>query len=265
MLDTIIKLNGHTVRYLDSDSGKHPVVLLHGLGGCADKWDSVIDILSESYRVIAPDIIGYGYSDKPVVDYTPAYMVAFVKKFITATGLEKPHVVGASLAGQFAIEFAARHKEYMSKLVLVSPAGIMKRSTPNLDQYIIAALYPRESSISRALQLMDGGSEPPPKKLVDLFMTNMSRPNAKMAFMSSLLCFKNSNTTQKYLKLVTSPTLLLWGDADSIIPISYANKFVSALENCTFIAIPDCGHTPYLQYPELFCKILSDFFEKEKH
>ncbi len=265
MIDTTTKLNDHTVRYLDSNSNKQPVILLHGLGGCSDKWKSVIDILSASYRVIAPDIIGYGQSDKPVVNYTPTYMVSFVKKFITAIDIENPHIVGASLGGQVAVQFAARYKQYMSKLVLVSPAGIMKRSTPALDQYIMAALYPRESSVSHALQLMEGSERPPSKTLIQLFMTNMKRPNAKMAFMSSLLCFKNSNTIHRHLKKVTTPTLLVWGDDDPIIPVSYAGKFTSVLPNCTFTTIPNCGHTPYVQYPEHFCKILSDFFATQKH
>lgn len=265
MIDTTTKLSGHTVRYLDSGSDKQPVILLHGLGGCSDKWTSVIDKLSVLYRVVAPDIIGYGQSDKPVVNYTPGYMVSFVKKFIIATDLKMPHIVGASLGGQVAIQFAAKYARYMSKLVLVSPAGMMGQSTPALDQYIMAALYPRESSISHALQLMGGGKEPPSKALVHLFMTNMKRPNAKMAFMSSLLCFKNSNTVHTHLKNVVAPTLLVWGDDDSIIPISYASKFTSTLQNCTFTAIPDCGHTPYVQYPELFSKILSDFFDTQKH
>lgn len=261
MIDTITKLDGHKVRYLDSGSDKQPIVLLHGLGGCSDKWMPVMDILSSSYRVLAPDIIGYGKSDKPVVDYTPAYMVSFVKKFIVATDLEMPHIVGASLGGQVAVQFAARYKQYMSKLVLISPAGMMKHSTPALDQYIMAALYPHKSTISHALQLMEGGKEPPSPSLVQLFMTNMKMPNAKMVFMSSLLCFKNS-TLHKHLKKVVAPTLLVWGNDDSIIPISYAAKFVSALQNCTFAPIPNCGHTPYVQYPELFCKTISDFLRE---
>ena len=265
MLDTTVVVDGHTIRYLDSDSKGHTVILLHGLGGHARKWLPTISVLSKSFRVIAPDIIGYGKSDKPVTNYPPAYMVSFVKNFIKSAKLKRPHIVGASLGGHVAIEFAAKYQRMISKLVLVSPAGLMKHSTPALDKYILAALYPRKSSVIDALQLMEGTTNPPHKELVNDFIQNMKRTNAKMAFMSSLLCFKNDYTIHKYIKKVKAPSLLVWGHDDPIIPVSYAGKFVAAIPNCKFTTIPNCGHTPYVQYPVLFSDILTDFFRSKRN
>lgn len=259
MLDTRTLVDGNSIRYLDSCSPGPPVILLHGLGGYADKWMPVIELLSASYRVVAPDMIGYGQSDKPVADYTPEFLVSFLREFISAVGFERPNIVGASLGGQVAVEFAATNKQSVSKLVLVSPAGMMKCSTPALDAYIMAALYPRENSVAHALQLMEGSQNEPPEKLVKLFISNMRRPNAKMAFMSSLLCFRNSKGVSAYLDRVDSPTLLVWGHDDPIIPVSYASKFREAISRCTFATIPNCGHTPYVQYPDRFADIVSGF------
>lgn len=258
MQDRRVSVDDSSIRYLDAGSGS-AVLLLHGLGGYADKWRRVIDKLSDSHRVIAPDMIGYGLSDKPVADYTPLFFVDFLERFIDAAGLERPHIVGASLGGQVAAMFAAIHQEYISRLVLVSPAGLMKVSTPALDAYVMAALYPRPGSVGHALRLMEGSGRDPSWTLISSFMDNMRRPNAKMAFMSSLLCFKNAGDLTPYLNSIEAPTMLLWGYDDPIIPISYAAQFAAAIPDCRFVGLEDCGHTPYVQYPERFAGLVADF------
>ena len=258
MQDRRVSVDDNSIRYLDAGSGS-AVLLLHGLGGYADKWRGVISRLSDSHRVIAPDMIGYGLSDKPVADYTPRFFVEFLERFIKATGIERPHIVGASLGGQVAAMFAAMHPEHISRLVLVSPAGIMKISTPALDAYILAALYPRPGSVGHALRLMEGSGRDPSWTLVSSFIDNMRRPNAKMAFMSSLLCFKNAGDLTPHLKNIEAPTMLLWGYDDPIIPISYAAQFATAIPGCRFVGLEDCGHTPYVQYPERFAGLVAGF------
>lgn len=262
MQDRRVSVDDSSIRYLDAGSGS-AVLLLHGLGGYADKWRRVIDKLSNSHRVIAPDMIGYGLSDKPVADYTPRFFVEFLERFIDATGLERPHIVGASLGGQVAAMFAAIHQECVSRLVLVSPAGLMKISTPALDAYVMAALYPRPGSVGHALRLMEGSGRDPSWTLISSFMDNMRRPNAKMAFMSSLLCFKNAGDLTPYLNSIEAPTMLLWGYDDPIIPISYAAQFAAAIPDCRFVGLEDCGHTPYVQYPERFAGLVAGFLSGE--
>ena len=258
MQDRRVSVDDSSIRYLDAGSGS-TVLLLHGLGGYADKWRRVIDKLSDSHRVIAPDMIGYGLSDKPVADYTPHFFVEFLERFIDAAGLERPHIVGASLGGQVAAMFAALHQECVSRLVLVSPAGLMKVSTPALDAYVMAALYPRPGSVGHALRLMEGSGRDPSWTLISSFMDNMRRPNAKMAFMSSLLCFKNAEDLTPYLNSIEAPTMLLWGYDDPIIPISYAAQFAAAIPDCRFVGLEECGHTPYVQYPERFAGLVAGF------
>ena len=257
-MDRYVVVDGNRIRYVDSGSGS-VILLLHGLGGHASKWHDVTEILSGRYRVIAPDMIGYGLSDKPVADYTPDFFVEFVDRFIRTIDIGRPHIVGASLGGQVAAMFAAKYRRSMSKLVLVSPAGVMRHSTPALDAYIMAAMYPRPRSVEHALMLMEGSGKQPSRRLVSSFIDNMKRPNAKMAFMSSLLCFKNSADVTVYLKKIKVPTMLVWGHEDSIIPISYASKFTGTIPDCRFERLEDCGHTPYVQMPEKFAGLVLDF------
>ena len=258
MQDRHVMVGGNRIRYLDSGSGSD-VLLLHGLGGYATKWESVINILSESHRVIAPDTVGCGLSDKPVADYTPEFLVEFVDRFIGEMGLERPHIVGASLGGQVAAMFAADHPQNITKLVLVSPAGVMRHSTPALDAYVMAAMYPHPRSVMHALMLMEGSGRHPAQRLVSSFIDNMWRPNAKMAFMSSLLCFSNSADVTPYLRRIKAPTMLVWGYDDPIIPISYAARFVQAIPDCRFEGMNGIGHTPYVQSPGHFTDLVVSF------
>ena len=262
MLEQYTGVDGYSIRYLDSGTSGRPILLLHGLGGYADKWKAVMADLSDRYQVIAPDMLGSGQSEKPTIDYTPAYLVSFLKKFIDAVGMDRPNVGGSSLGGQIAVEFAVKYPEYVSNLILMSPAGIMKHSTPALDAYVMAALYPRAANVALALESMEASGRAPKSWMIEKFMANMMRPNAKMAFMSTLLCFKNSKNVADSLGRISSPTLLIWGHNDPIIPISYAGQFKALIPDCTFVGIKNCGHTPYVQYPDHVASIIRNFLAK---
>lgn len=265
MLDQYIRVDEYSIHYLDSDTGGPPILFMHGLGGHADKWKGIISALSDQYRVIAPDMLGSGLSEKPMIDYTPTYLVSFVKKFIDAVGLDRPNVGGSSLGGQIAAEFAVKYPESISNLILMAPAGIMKHSTPVLDEYVMAALYPRIANVARALKSMEASGRSPKPWMINNFMKNMMQPNAKMAFMSTILCFKNAKSIAGILGYISSPTLLIWGHNDPVIPISYASQFVSRIPDCTFVDMENCGHTPYVQYPTRVADIVRKFLAKPRN
>src|SRR5215467_6432297 len=107
MQEKYISVDGHNIRYLESGSSSKKLVLLHGLGGYAERWRNIIPYLSEKYHVFVPDLIGYGKSDKPSVDYTVELFVRFTFDFINALGLRKTNLMGTSLGGQVAVECAA--------------------------------------------------------------------------------------------------------------------------------------------------------------
>ena len=139
-----IQFKDYIVRYLDyvdpqdySDR-KDILVLLHGLGASAERWLRVVPTLSKSYRLVIPDIIGSGYSDKPTVEYTIEFFLEFFQDFLEQLGIERMNLLGSSFGGYLAAEFAIRFADRVKKLVLAAPAGIMRSSTRVLDQYIMA-------------------------------------------------------------------------------------------------------------------------------
>ncbi len=254
-----LEIDGHRIRYLESGSSKNTLVLIHGLGASAERWNQVIPLFEDNFRVIAPDLIGFGYSDKPTVDYTLDFFSDFLEKFFSAAKITRPNVIGSSLGGQISAEYAASHSEDLEKLILVSPAGSMKKSTPALDAYIMAALYPNETSAKNAFEMMEGSGIDVHPEIIDGFVERMQLPNAKLAFMSTVLGLKNSESLTSKLQSILTPTLIIWGGNDPIIPINYADDFVSAIQDCQFFRMDGCGHTPYVQNPYLFTSKVLEF------
>lgn len=252
-------VNGYKIRYLEAGSSDQNLILLHGLGGYAERWRNSIPYLSKKYHVFAPDLIGYGQSDKPSLDYTLDLFTKYTFGFIDAIGLERANMIGTSLGGQIVVECAAAQSPIIEKLVLISPAGAMRKSTPTLDAYTMAALYPTRETVKTAYQMMMGDNKQVSEDSIENFIQNMSRPNAKMAFLSTLLGLKNAPDISENLKKIKNPTLIIWGKEDTLIPIEYAQQFVSAISNCQFITMEQCGHSPHVEEPERLSDVVIKF------
>ena len=257
--EKFLQIDGNKIRYLESGDSKQTLVLVHGLGASAERWEHVIPLFADNFRIIVPDLIGFGLSDKPQVDYTPEFFSEFLEKFFVASGTKRPYLVGSSLGGQISVEYTVSHPNNVEKLILVSPAGVMKQSTPALDAYIIAALYPNEHSAKNAFELMEGSGDNIDQKIINGFIERMRLPNAKLAFMSTVLGLKNSELITSKLSSISVPTLIIWGSRDPVIPINHADSFVSAIQDCQFFRMDGCGHTPYVQDPCTFASKVLEF------
>jgi len=261
MEEKFITIDGYKIRYLESGGTDKTIVLLHGLGASAERWEFVIPEFSKDYKVIVPDLIGFGHSDKPLVDYTAEFFSDFLSSFLQKLGITRTNIIGSSLGGQIIAKYASQHPEVIENLVLVSPSGIMKHSTPALDAYVMAALYPDVEVAKNAFQMMAGPARQINQKIIENFVERMKLPNAKMAFMSTLLGLRNAETITKSLKKISVPTLIIWGEDDPVIPVKYADEFVSSIQDCRFYMMDNCGHTPYVDDPKKFAKLVLDFIE----
>lgn len=262
MQEKFVIIDDNKIRYLEYGSSKKILVLVHGLGASAERWEFVAPLFEKHFTVIVPDIIGFGLSDKPIVDYTPEFFTDFFEKFLTKLEIKKCHLIGSSLGGQITADFTSKYNHFVEKLVLVSPAGVMKDSTPALDAYIMAALYPNDETAKNAFEVMGGKTKRVNEKIVKGFVERMQLPNAKMAFMSTLLGLKNAEVITEKLKQITVPTLIIWGTFDPVIPVDYADEFGSAIKNSKVIRMSNCGHTPYVEAPEDFVNLVLDFIQK---
>jgi len=259
MDEKFVQVDDNKIRYLESGNSKKTLVLLHGLGASAERWNTVIPILDEHFRVVVPDLIGFGFSDKPLTDYTLDFFSNFLEKFFIASNVDHPVILGSSLGGQISAEYTSTHPQNVEKLILSSPSGVMKQSTPALDAYMMAAMYPNEQNAKNAFELMEGSGEKIAQKIIDGFIERMKLPNAKLAFMSTILGLKNAEIITKKLQSIITPTLIIWGSDDPVIPIQHADEFIAAISDCEFFKMDNCGHTPYVQEPTIFASKVLDF------
>ena len=264
----ITYINGYSIRYLDYDYIRHRsdnykfLVLLHGIGASAERWSLVAPTLSKYFRVIVPDIVGFGYSDKPTVEYTMDFFIDFFHGLLKNLQIDRPIIVGSSFGGYLATEFAIRFKDSVEKLVLAAPAGIMRSSTAVLDQYIMAALYPTYENVLRAFMDMTFDPLIVTEDSVRDFINRMKLPNAKYAFMSTLLGIRDSPKLQDRLLNLVTPTLLLWGDNDNMIPLQYSKEY-TRIPHSKLVVIKDCGHIPFVEKPTMFNQTILTFLDEQ--
>jgi len=263
MKQDFVSVNGYRVRFLEDGLSKSErVLLLHGLGASAERWSRVVPIFAKHFHVVAPDIIGFGYSDKPEVSYTIPFFVDFVKGFANSLGMEHLNLIGASLGGHIAAELAITSKNMIEKLVLVTPAGIMKEPTPVLNYYIAAALYPTFDNAKKAFERLAGSPNAVDIVYARDFVNRMQLPNAKYAFMSSIMGSKAAPNLSGRLSRIEAPTLIVWGEKDGMIPVRYAGKFQNKIKGSQLAIIKSSGHTPYFEKPEVFSDIVLEFLKK---
>jgi pimeloyl-ACP methyl ester carboxylesterase len=135
----------------------------------------------------------------------------------------------------------------------------MKHSTPTLDAYLMAALYPNQSSARMAFEMMSHSGIVDDLTVND-FVKRMSATNAKLAFMSSVLSAKNSQIHDG-LRKICIPTLLVWGKEDKMIPVEYAKDFLGSIRDCRFLELKGAGHLPHVEHAEMFSKTILDFLD----
>jgi 2-hydroxy-6-oxonona-2,4-dienedioate hydrolase len=254
-------VNGYRIRYLEVGSPNRPIlILLHGIGASAERWSRVIPTLSKYFHLIIPDIIGFGYSDKPAVDYTMDFFIDFFRSFLDNLSISKAYIVGSSLGGHIATEFAIRFNYMIEKLVLVAPAGMMRKSGPTLDRYIMAALYPEYQRVYEAFSEMVHDSNAINQETLMDFINRMNLPNAKYAFMSTLLGIRYAPDLRSRLSNITAPTLLVWGEDDTTIPLEeYSNRYKGIPNLEEIVMIKNCGHIPPIEKPATFNRIVLRF------
>jgi len=273
MEDKSILLNNNIkMRYLESKQGvrisdRH-ILFIHGLGSSADRWLDIPDAISMYYHTIAVDLIGFGGSDKPKdVNYTIEQFSEFILEFIEKIGLSgddrKITLVGHSLGGYIAVDFAIRNKGLIEKLVLLDSSGFLKGPTPLLEQYLNAAKYPSYDSVRNVFEQMVAQPWKVLPIIINIFITRINSPGAKYPFESAYL---NSTTTQIDLSRLKSiediPTLIIWGKSDNLIPIEYSEPFKQVFKNYRVELIEDAGHAPFVEKPAIICEILHSFLSQ---
>jgi 2-hydroxymuconate-semialdehyde hydrolase len=263
-----IDAGGVRTFYLSAGSGP-PLVMLHGAGGGGVLWAPVVDSLRRHFRIIIPDVVGYGESDKPHGPYDRLFFAGWLRGFMDAMGLNKASLVGNSQGGAIAVQFAMDNPARVSNLVLVCSAGLHPLRAlgwPAIVDMIRAQLFMSKRSMLRLVRhLIYDISRFPLDSAVRYLEAVAAMPGGKLAFLEgrgrAVRPFKRME-----LDRVNCPTLILWGGEDRVVRPSAAPMNVPAIAGATVKLMPGAGHTPFIDRPTLFTEHLAEFIlQKGKH
>lgn len=260
--------DGFNIRYDEYGKGNpRHILFIHGLGSSSIVWRDIPQALSEQFHTICVDLIGFGGSDKPLLNYTISYFSQFVKSFLRQIGInnqDKITIIGHSLGGYIAAEYALENKEQIEKLVLIDSSGMLNRPTTLLEQYLDAAMETdpilRHGKVKKVFE----GLMAEPFRLlpvvIDIFISVIEKPGAKHAFESA---FRNSTTTsidmERLEKIKDLPCLIIWGEKDNLIPLDHINRFKQILKDAEMTVISDAGHSPFIEKPAIVYQKLLTF------
>ena len=250
---------GMKIHYLEA--GKGPtVILLHGLGADTSIWAPTIGPLSKKHRVIVLDQIGFGKSDKPLINYRVGTLVDFLDGFYKKLKIERATLVGNSLGGFAAAAFTLAHPQKVDRLVLVDSAGFaLPKGT---DPRAFYALNPStHAGMKQVIQSVFYNKQ--------LFATDANTD----AFFAKKLATGDGYTIQKFidsilqgedtldgkLDAIKQPTLIVWGREDLLTPLSIGERFKKEIPHAELAIIEKCGHLPQIEKAEEFNAALLKF------
>lgn len=255
MLPSLPELRNTTVfgrKICYYDVGRGPVlVLVHGVGGDADQWAFCFEALAASRRVIALDLMGFGRSDKPLIDYRIAGFVEVLEQFLRALGIERACLLGHSLGGWIVAAFALQFPKMVDKLILNDATGIDAGAIPlPIDLNISTREHVRE-----VLGFMFYDKNMVTDELVNLvYCLHLERGDGLT--IRSVLETMNAPGEKLDDKLaeLRAPTLILWGQEDALTPLSMAQNFQRLISGSRLESISQCGHLPPLEKPAEFAQ-----------
>ncbi len=279
-MDTIapqtVALHGRPVTYFEAGSG--PVLLLiHGMAGTCENWRAVIEPLAARHTVIAPDLPGHGSSAPGGGDYSLGALAAALRDLLVALGHDRATLVGHSLGGGIAMQFAYQFPEATERLVLVSSGGLGPEVSPVLraaalpgaDLFIAATAGPGRavgSALARGLAAI--GLRPSTDVAeVARGYASLADGERRSAFLATLRAVVSTEGQRVHagdrLYLAEGmPVLIMWGRGDRIIPVAHGEHAHAAIPGSRLEIFDDAGHMPQLEAPGRFVAVLERFLEE---
>jgi pimeloyl-ACP methyl ester carboxylesterase len=269
-----LTIHGHRRAFVKTGSG--PVLLLvHGMACDHTTWDPVIGRLAERYTVIAPDLLGHGESDKPRADYSVGGYANGMRDLLTVLGVDKATVVGHSLGGGVAMQFAYQYPERTERLVLVSPGGLGREvhgtiravTLPGFDAAMGVVTLPGlrhlTTSVLRVLAEVGPSRTRDLDEIADI-VDRLQDPRTRRALrhvVSTCVDWRGqiiSMVDRAYLTQAM-PICVVWGDDDRVIPTMHSQTARQIAPRAVVEIIADAGHFPHKEHPERFVEVLDGF------
>jgi len=259
-------------------AGSGPAILLiHGIGDNSTTWSTIQSKLAQRFTVIAPDLLGHGKSDKPRADYSVAAYANGMRDLLSVLDIDKVTVVGHSLGGGVAMQFAYQFPQLVERLILVGAGGVTKDVNialriASLPMGSEALAFLRLPLVLPTLQVAGRvagtvfGSTPLGRDLPDVLriLADLPEPTASSAFARTLRAvvdWRGQVVTMLDRCYLTQsvPVQLIWGSGDSVIPVSHARMAHAAMPGSHLEIFEGSGHFPFHDDPDRFVEAMERF------
>jgi pimeloyl-ACP methyl ester carboxylesterase len=271
-----VEIAGRSVNFVDYGEGSpdlHPVVLVHGLGGCWQNWlENIRPIAATGRRVVALDLPGFGFSEMPADGISISGYGRVVNALCDELDLGEVVLCGHSMGGFTACETAIQFPERVERIVLVSAAGI---TTSDIVQQpilagarVIAALGSRAVTQSRKVIVRKRLRRPLyagfiryPDLIPTDFLFEITQGSGRPAFNAALAAILGYDVRDR-LPEISVPVLIVWGSEDMLVPDSDASKFERLIPRSRKVVLADTGHSPMMERPQTVNELIVEFLHE---
>ena len=268
-----IDIHGERIAYREAGKGE-AVLLIHGMAGSSQTWRAIMPQLAKKYRVVAPDLLGHGESSKPRSDYSLGAFAVCLRDVLDELGIESATVIGHSLGGGVAMQFLYQHPDHCNRLVLISSGGlgqdvgwILRLLSAPGAELIMPVIAPspvlRAGNAVRSFLSSRGLRSPRGAEIWNAY-SSFSDPETRQAFLRTLRSVVDYRgqavSALNRLQLRSEmPTLAIWGEDDTIIPVDHAYAALDARPDCRVEVLPDVGHFAHVEAPSEVANLIDEF------
>ena len=270
--DQNINVDGIKTRYWSLGHSGQTVILLHGLGASAEIWMHNIAALAEYRKVFVPDLPGFGRSEQPPPSFCPFDYARFIDNFMEALNIQKASLIGQSLGGGIALQYALQFPQKVEKLILVDCAGFGKdvrwtlklMSLPWIGELVT---YPTRLGVALFFKFAVHDPNIITEEFIDIYYKIFTQPGfqAFMLKITRMLVDIHGGKSEvlapimENLHKIKQPALIVWGANDQVFPLQQAYTGKEKMPNAHLNIMERCGHIPNLEKPEEFNNIVLEF------
>lgn len=248
-------MNNHIIeedkfRYIETKGGPQTILLLHGLFGALSNFSGILHYFGTRYNVVVPMLPIF---ELPIRKVSVAGLVEHVAEFVTHKGYDKVNVLGNSLGGHVSLLYALAHPERIESITLTGSSGLFESA--------MGSSFPKRGDyefIRTKTQSTFHNPDVATKELIDEVYDTVNDRNKAIRVIAMAKTAVRHNLSDK-LDQIKAPTLLIWGANDSITPPFVGEKFHELIKNSVLHFVPECGHAPMMERPDVFNRLLDDF------
>jgi pimeloyl-ACP methyl ester carboxylesterase len=275
-----LPVHGHLVRYAEAgaDSGGPVVALVHGIASRAEQWEPVMERLGETAHVIAPDLLGHGQSAKPRGDYSLGGQASGIRDLFAALGHHRLSLVGHSLGGGIAMQFAYQFPERVERLMLISSGGLGREvsfvlraaSLPGSELVLplLTSSWVRRAGDQAGRLLARSGLDLPPSVRECLVgFASLADPGTREAFVHTCRAVldplgQRIDARDRLYLARDLPLHVVWGRRDAIIPVGHGEALAEHVPGTHLEVFERSGHFPHLTEPDRLARVLARWVEE---